>query len=770
MDAGTEASVLGALSRPVAFVVLILAFLAGAWVGRGSVLLETRARRRHLDEAVGKIVAGVVEGLKGTSGVSTPAPTNAAADAVTPIVRGVLAGLATPRRHADADSGADAARDGGSASRERREGSGMASPPSRRLSARARARAEAAAAEQTLARAEAVASAAAAASAAGRADMSTSSAPLRCSDSDSDDAAEREVTSRSVPVEETVIATVIDGIDETRNADDAEDRVSETNDLPVEMDVDASMEDAFPPEEGDGGDVPADVPADVSSAEFFARTETQADAPADVSSAEFFARTETQADAPEHRRDGEQKQNERNDDVGLDARGARGPDQDDEKNASLADSCEPHATPASEGLAPSSSDTALHPLREPESPTRLAAAAAHEAQRAAEIERQRGAAKAAKKAARSERVLAERMLSHRKGIEEAEARASEMDDARADAQRFLERSGAHALAAAGCMGATLLRLELIDAQGAADLRSMPENKLEGAYKRALAKNHPDRSAARGDDVAAAARCEETFKLLQAAHLRWTEMGKPIGDAADARARAAYPFGAHTSSAATSSPRTNPGSPGFYASRRTQAAAAAAAAASAAAAAANGGGRSWRPGESVNAGAPPSGAAGTDYRDAFRERARRSAAAAADALRREEERVAAELAAERAREASRARAEEARRAAEAERARRESAAHRAKAAEEAAERAAAFASEARRRARDENLEAAAAADAAFAAATTPPPRDDEVSPRDGDENETEFLARERSPARFKARRPPARDDPGKERIERNMDKL
>jgi len=769
MDAGTEASVLGALSRPVAFVVLILAFLAGAWVGRGSVLLETRARRRHLDEAVGKIVAGVVEGLKGTSGVSTPAPTNAAADAVTPIVRGVLAGLATPRRHADADSGADAARDGGSASRERREGSGMASPPSRRLSARARARAEAAAAEQTLARAEAVASAAAAASAAGRADMSTSSAPLRCSDSDSDDAAEREVTSRSVPVEETVIATVIDGIDETRNADDAEDGVSETNDLPVEMDVDASMEDAFPPEEGDGGDVPADVPADVSSAEFFARTETQADAPADVSSAEFFARTETQADAPEHRRDGEQKQNERNDDVGLDARGACGPDQDDEKNASLADSCEPHATPASEGLAPSSSDTALHPLREPESPTRLAAAAAHEAQRAAEIERQRGAAKAAKKAARSERVLAERMLSHRKGIEEAEARASEMDDARADAQRFLERSGAHALAAAGCMGATLLRLELIDTT-AADLRSMPENKLEGAYKRALAKNHPDRSAARGDDVAAAARCEETFKLLQAAHLRWTEMGKPIGDAADARARAAYPFGAHTSSAATSSPRTNPGSPGFYASRRTQAAAAAAAAASAAAAAANGGGRSWRPGESVNAGAPPSGAAGTDYRDAFRERARRSAAAAADALRREEERVAAELAAERAREASRARAEEARRAAEAERARRESAAHRAKAAEEAAERAAAFASEARRRARDENLEAAAAADAAFAAATTPPPRDDEVSPRDGDENETEFLARERSPARFKARRPPARDDPGKERIERNMDKL
>ena len=132
MDAGTEVSLLGGLSRPVAFLVLILAFLAGAWVGRGSVLLETRARRRHLDEAVGKIVAGVVEGLKATSGVPTPAPTNVAADAVTPIVRGVLAGLATPRRNADADSGAAATNDDGSASR---EGSGMASPATSSLEA-----------------------------------------------------------------------------------------------------------------------------------------------------------------------------------------------------------------------------------------------------------------------------------------------------------------------------------------------------------------------------------------------------------------------------------------------------------------------------------------------------------------------------------------------------------------------------------------------------------------------------------------------------------
>ena len=742
MDAGTEASLLGGLSRPVAFLVLILAFLAGAWVGRGSVLLETRARRRHLDEAVGEIVAGVVEGLKATSGVATPAPTNVAADAVTPIVRGVLAGLATPRRDADAVSGADARNDDGSASRERCDGFGKAppssSPPSRRPSARARARADAAATEQTLARAEA------AASAAGRADMSTRSAARR-DDSDLDEAAQREVTSRSVPLEAEDIAHVDERSRGARN-----DRVSQTDDFPVEMDVDASMEDAFPEtEDRDGGSSGiVDRTVDDSGGGEGAGGAV----PAHPTSERHEPNDRARPEAP---------------------RQGRRPEEEDD--AFLAESRETMELSGASREARSVSPlepVAVRPEPEPESPTRLAAAAAHEAQRVAEIERQRGAAKAAKKAARSERVAAERVLSHRKGIEEAEARASEMEDARADAQRLLERSGAHALAAAGCMGATLLRLELIDT-AASDLRSMPENTLEGAYKRALAKNHPDRSAARGDDVAAAARCEETFKLLQAAHLRWSEMGKPIGDAADARARVAYPFGARSSSESfASSTRAGAGagggangSPGFYASRRTQAAAAAAAAASAAAAAAaNGGGRSWRPGESANAGGQPAGAVGVDYRDAFRERARRSAAAAADALRREEERVATELAAERARETSRLRAEEERRAAEAERARRESAVYRAKAAEEAAERAASVALQARRRAREENLEAAAAADAAFAAATTP--RENGVSPRDGDEN----VVRERSPARFRARRPPTREDSEKERIERNMDKL
>ena len=558
--------------------------------------------------------------------------------------------------------------------------------------------------------------------------------------------------SRSVPFSND------DGLvisDETTRATFASDGgVSETEDLPVEMDVDASMEDAFPPEDRDGG---AAGPADASTENVFgsgsaqARTETRSPSPASPERADDpnEARPEARPEAP-----------------------GPGP-VPEEDDARLAESTRRRAPRRNApSRRPSARPSARSPRSIPDAPGGGGGA------RGAACRRDRAPARAAKaaKAARSERVVAQRVLSHRKGIEEAEARASEMDDARADAQRFLERAGAHALAAAGCMGATLLRLELIDAAAGGDLRSIPVNKLEGAYKKALAKNHPDRSAARGDDVAAAARCEETFKLLQAAHRRWTETGKPVGDAADARARAAYPLGAQTSSASFSSGDARRRRRRRQRLRERLAGALRVAQDAGGGSGGGGGVRSGGGGERRRAllaagrvgerGGPPAGAAGADCRGAFRERARRGAAAAADALRREEERVAAELAAERAREASRLRAEEERHAAEAERARRESAAYRAKAAEEAAERAAAVASEARRRARDENLKAAAAADAAFAAATTP--REKGVSPRDGDENET--VVRERSPARFKARRPPVREDPEKERIERNMDKL
>ena len=249
-----------------------------------------------------------------------------------------------------------------------------------------------------------------------------------------------------------------------------------------------------------------------------------------------------------------------------------------------------------------------------------------------------------------------------------------------------------------------------------ELAEMADSKIENAYKKALAQNHPDRSAARRDDVQSAARCEETFKLLQAAHARWGEMGKPVGNMAEMRARSVFPqAGAGVSFASTNqagyakqdefNASRRQGSPGFSSSQAAQAAG-------------NGTTRAWRPGEASSASGGPHNASGSasaasDYRDAFRERARRSAAAAADALRREEERVAAELAAERERENM------------------------------------FMAAEARERAREETLAAAAAADAAFASGA----------------NDAERM---RSPVR-KARRPPTREERERE-MERNMDKL
>ena len=58
--------------------------------------------------------------------------------------------------------------------------------------------------------------------------------------------------------------------------------------------------------------------------------------------------------------------------------------------------------------------------------------------------------------------MTERVASHRRVIEESEQRASKLDDARAEAQRDFERSGAHALASAGCLEATLATLGLYE--------------------------------------------------------------------------------------------------------------------------------------------------------------------------------------------------------------------------------------------------------------------------------------------------------------------
>ena len=47
-------------ARPALLLAFAACFVAGVWLGRWSVLFETRARRRHLDAAVEKIVEGVL--------------------------------------------------------------------------------------------------------------------------------------------------------------------------------------------------------------------------------------------------------------------------------------------------------------------------------------------------------------------------------------------------------------------------------------------------------------------------------------------------------------------------------------------------------------------------------------------------------------------------------------------------------------------------------------------------------------------------------------
>ena len=56
-------------ASPVLALAFAFVFVAGVWLGRWTVLFETRARRRHLEETVDKIVAGVTAG---TSGKANP--------------------------------------------------------------------------------------------------------------------------------------------------------------------------------------------------------------------------------------------------------------------------------------------------------------------------------------------------------------------------------------------------------------------------------------------------------------------------------------------------------------------------------------------------------------------------------------------------------------------------------------------------------------------------------------------------------------------------
>ena len=750
MDAGfcaAETTAGTGVSRPVALCVLVVVFLFGGWVGRCSVLMETRVRRQHLEETVAKIVQGVVAGVVVGLGTSKdrrspPRTRLTTTDAGTIGVEDGIAGPATQSAHA-APTPSRVGSNSHSPSQTPSASSRRTHDERRSIDlARARARAEAASAEQTMKRAEAVVAAAAAAARASRL-VSQTRDPLP-----PDDDSEEE--------DETVLSpSRVESVNDSGNdahgndsGNDARGPHHAINDAPIEMDVDASMEDAFWPE--DSGEEVCTVQEDGETAE------TAMPASYSVAASDCLTASEPMCAEPtpsEPSGDTTEPVIMVQDQVDEEYFSVGDPPVEvasgtlrgvDVQLYTLVDETKQHeleTAPASfAGEAtptPTGGQTTfeVEPEKEkepetvvettpapdtvvesaPESPTRAAAVAAHEQQRQLEIDRQRNTAKAAKKQARGERLVTERVAAHRKDILQAELRAREMASARNEASEFLENSGVHALCAAGCLGFALLKLGSL-AVTQSELAEMADSKIENAYKKALAQNHPDRSAARRDDVQSAARCEETFKLLQAAHARWGEMGKPVGNMAEMRARSVFPqAGAGVSFASTNqagyakqdefNASRRQGSPGFSSSQAAQAAG-------------NGTTRAWRPGEASSASGGPHNASGSasaasDYRDAFRERARRSAAAAADALRREEERVAAELAAERERENM------------------------------------FMAAEARERAREETLAAAAAADAAFASGA----------------NDAERM---RSPVR-KARRPPTREERERE-MERNMDKL
>ena len=67
-----------------------LFFAAGMYVGRWSVVFETRQRRKHLAEAVAGVVDGV---LAGTSKGTNPGATTDDDDMTTAVIEGVLEGL-----------------------------------------------------------------------------------------------------------------------------------------------------------------------------------------------------------------------------------------------------------------------------------------------------------------------------------------------------------------------------------------------------------------------------------------------------------------------------------------------------------------------------------------------------------------------------------------------------------------------------------------------------------------------------------------------------
>ena len=478
-----------------------LFFAAGVYVGRWSVVLETRQRRKHLAEAVRGIVDGVLAGTSKTEGAVEDDGT-----ATRDIIEGVLEGLRA----------GGAARAGGT-------GRASSSPANGRRSVSRGAADAASGATGSTARRR------------GRAERTTDSF---------DDVLSRELRSAEAAAAATkgdVHEAGAENENENANEDDAEALVE-----------DVEMMDAATPSASSAG----------------ARSGRTARAPA----------------AEDPVRD----------------------DEDDEDDEEEGDGGDDDEVVSSRAVDP--------PESVPESPTRTHAREAEWATRQAEIERQRAEALKQRKAAKSARLVNERVETYRRGLEEREALESAMGDARTEAQRSFERDGVHDLASAGCLEHALHRLGLLpDPDEDRDV-----GKVEAAYKKALARNHPDRSASRGDDLRASARCEEAFKLLQAAKARWDAVGKPTGSRAR-RMAASVLGGSYAPSGPARQPQSSSRSARTFTSPHAEK------------------GRSWQPGQTPGGSTP-----GESYGDAWREQAKRTAAATADALRREEERMRLEL--------------------------------------------------------------------------------------------------------------------------------
>ena len=507
-----------------------LFFAAGMYVGRWSVVFETRQRRKHLAEAVAGVVDGVLAGT--SKGTNPGATTNDDEDMTNAVIEGVLEGL----------------RAGGAASTGNK---GPASSFSNRGTNQSKGTRPAPSTTPD------VTSDAAGSSARRGRSKASSADPL-------DDVLSREL--RAAEAEAAATKRKIDAADVDGTAEDAGE-----NEAPIDDDEARPSSEPEPIEDVEMMD--AATPSASSVGTRSRRTPVKDDAAAAVEPEE----------EPELPEDG---------------------DEEDVVSSRLA----PDPPPV-------------------ESPTRTHAREAEWSSRQAEIERQRAESTRLKKAAKSARLVNERVETYRRGLEEREALESAMGDARAEAQRSFERDGVHDLAAAGCLEHVLHRLGLLPNPD----ENRDVGKVEVAFKKALARNHPDRSASRGDDVRAGARCEEAFKLLQAAKARWDAAGKPVGPRAAQTAASVLGVSTHYGYPQQQQPQPQSSSRSTFTSPHTQQK-----------------GRSWQPGghtQTPGASVPGGGGGGgfdSNYNDAWREQAKRTAAATADALRREEERMRLEL--------------------------------------------------------------------------------------------------------------------------------